>query len=64
MMPVFGKWVVDLLRRGEQPQTRWQWKSNDGTSKKWGNDVSWRVGDARELSELIEEKDRLERARL
>lgn len=64
MMPIFGRWVVDLVAKGKQQEQRWQWKSSSGTIKDWGEAVSWRIGSGRELSELVEEKEKLERARL
>lgn len=64
MMPVFGKWVVNLLQKGEQPEKRWQWRQTDGKTEQWGDEVSWRIGQARELDELIAEKEKLIRARL
>ncbi|KAF2152903.1 oxygen oxidoreductase [Myriangium duriaei CBS 260.36] len=64
MMPVFGEWVVDLLSAGEQKLKRWQWKTEDLRNKDWGEAVSWRIGTAKELKELIKEKDKLIRARL
>lgn len=35
MMPGFGKFVKELLERGEQKEKRWQWKV--GESRDWGN---------------------------
>ncbi|CAK4030521.1 FAD dependent oxidoreductase [Lecanosticta acicola] len=64
MMPVFGKWVVDLINKGGQDIERWQWKNEDLNGKNWGESVSWRVGKGAELRELIAAKDRLVRARL
>lgn len=65
MMPIFGKWVVDLVRHGHQSESRWRWRCGKGSSgAEWGQAVSWRVGTGRELKELIEEKERLNRARL
>lgn len=64
MMPVFGKWVVELLEAGKQREERWRWRVHDEKSEVWGDEVSWRIGTARELSELVEEKERVERAKL
>ncbi|KEF55113.1 uncharacterized protein A1O9_08766 [Exophiala aquamarina CBS 119918] len=65
MMPVFGKWVKDLLAKGEQSLLRWQWKVvEDGASGDWGNDVSWRFGEAKELHQIVEERSRMIKARL
>ena len=64
MMPVFGKWVVELLKRGEQSLSRWQWKSPAEADTKWGDAVSWRIGKGAELKELLEAKEKMVRARL
>ncbi|KAL4896847.1 FAD dependent oxidoreductase [Aspergillus ambiguus] len=56
MFPIFGKWVVDLLQNPDNQQAvrRWRWKGRDGNDRNtnWGGDVSWRVGETRELSEV------------
>jgi sarcosine oxidase / L-pipecolate oxidase len=64
MMPIFGKWVVNLLDNGRQTEARWQWRNVDGNGKDWGTSVSWRIGEARELNDVIQEKRKLEQARL
>lgn len=64
MMPVFGKWVVELLAKNKQERQRWQWKNEDQRGKDWGDAVSWRIGKERSLQDLIEEKNKLIRARL
>lgn len=66
MMPIFGKWVVDLLVQGEQQLPRWQWRvvETGAGGSDWANDVSWRFGEAKELSQIIEEKNRTIKARL
>ncbi|KAJ9653966.1 hypothetical protein H2201_009072 [Coniosporium apollinis] len=64
MMPVFGKWVVDLLQDRKQKLARWRWRQHDGQGNNWADSVSWRVGNAREIGELIEEKNRITRAYL
>lgn len=64
MMPIFGKWVKDLIEHGEQRLKRWQWKDVDMTGKNWGEGVSWRIGQGAELMDLVLAKDRLLRARL
>ena len=57
-LPVFGKWVHQLLECGEdrQPVTRWRWKDETANSSSlWAGNVgsvSWRVGETRELKEL------------
>jgi sarcosine oxidase/L-pipecolate oxidase len=58
MMPIFGKWVVELLDKGEQGTERWQWKMQDERGQSWGDSVSWRIGKSRELSDLIDEARR------
>ncbi|KAH7136404.1 FAD dependent oxidoreductase [Dactylonectria macrodidyma] len=64
MMPTFGKWVLDLVNNGKQELQRWQWKSPEGHGSNWGDAVSWRVGTAKELSELEAESNKLLKARL
>lgn len=64
MMPVFGKWVVDLLDNGQQTLQRWQWKDVDLTNQNWGESVSWRIGKGGVLKDLIAAKDKVIRARL
>jgi len=64
MMPVFGKWVVDLLNKNEQSLERWQWRTTDARGRDWGNQVSWRIGNAQELKDLMKEKARSIQARL
>jgi sarcosine oxidase / L-pipecolate oxidase len=54
MMPVFGKWVVDLLNQGEQTEERWSWKDEAAGS----GDVSWRIGDSKEIDEVVKEMNR------
>lgn len=51
MLPIFGKWVRDLLECGKdrQPISRWQWKDQTSTST---GSVSWRLGETRELVDL------------
>ncbi|KAK5946299.1 hypothetical protein PMZ80_000441 [Knufia obscura] len=63
MMPVFGKWVLNLLEAGQQDEARWKWRQ-DIEKKDWGDEVSWRIGASKEVSDLIKEKRRLEQARL
>lgn len=63
MMPIVGEWVVDLLQKNKQPEPRWQWRDVKGKTD-WSEAVSWRIGQARELKDLIQEKQKLERARL
>lgn len=53
MLPIFGKWVVELLKAGEQRREQWRWKQGSGLSQDWGSSVSWRVGETQELREVI-----------
>ena len=66
MMPVFGKWVCELLERGEQSLSRWQWKSPVEVDANWGDAVSWRIGQGGELKELLQAQaqEKILRARL
>ncbi|KAM0709781.1 hypothetical protein Q7P35_003822 [Cladosporium inversicolor] len=64
MMPVFGKWVTELLERGEQSLSRWQWKNPASADTNWGDAVSWRIGQGAELKDLLKAKDKMLRARL
>ena len=65
MMPIVGSWVLDLLQAGQQKLPRWQWRAQiGGSGKAWGDAVSWRIGQTKEISEVIEEQKRLQRARL
>lgn len=63
MMPVFGKWVKDLLHAGHQQHRRWQWKDQEDEVS-WGDAVSWRIGESREVTELARENEKALRARL
>lgn len=68
MMPIFGKWVCDLLSRDEQQHQRWRWRAaaqdgEGGTAADWGSSVSWRFGEAAEISDVADEKKRMEKAR-
>ncbi|KAG9854958.1 oxygen oxidoreductase, partial [Aureobasidium melanogenum] len=64
MMPTLGSWVVRLLEREEQTEARWRWKDIDTRSQDWTAAVSWRIGETRELKDLIADKKRQEQARL
>jgi sarcosine oxidase/L-pipecolate oxidase len=65
MMPIVGEWVVKLLKDGKQNLSRWQWRQNQVKGgKEWGDDVSWRIGTTKEIKEVIEEQDRVVKARL
>ncbi|KID96161.1 sarcosine oxidase, partial [Metarhizium majus ARSEF 297] len=56
MFPIVGSWVADLLRAadGRQHETRWRWKHREAerSGSHGGNEVSWRVGETRELSSV------------
>jgi sarcosine oxidase / L-pipecolate oxidase len=65
MMPVVGSWVMDLLEAGRQVLPRWQWRmKHEGEGKDWGDEVSWRIGKTKEISEVVMEQSRVVRARL
>lgn len=65
MMPIVGSWVLDLLRDGEQKLERWGWDHAVKTGgNDWGDAVSWRIGTTKEISEVIQERERVQRARL
>lgn len=64
MMPIVGKWVLELLNADKQKQRRWQWKNPGSESQKWGDGVSWRVGAEREMKDLIDEYNKAPKARL
>lgn len=53
MMPIVGKWVLDLLAKGRQELTRWQWRHGDASDGDWDGSVSWRIGASSELSDVI-----------
>lgn len=53
MMPIFGKWVTDLIVKGRQSEARWKWRNPSENASQWGDSVSWRVGQGAELSELV-----------
>ncbi|KFX97637.1 hypothetical protein V490_02687 [Pseudogymnoascus sp. VKM F-3557] len=55
MMPIFGRWVVDLIHAGKQDALRWQWRETDLRGENWADDVSWRIGTGAELRDLIRE---------
>ena len=64
MMPIVGSWVLDLMKVGQQKLPRWQWRANTGTGADWGDAVSWRIGTTKQIREVIEERDRMVKARL
>jgi sarcosine oxidase / L-pipecolate oxidase len=65
MMPIVGSWVLDLLKEGRQKLDRWGWNHAIKTGgNDWGDAVSWRIGTTKEISQVIQEKERVQRARL
>lgn len=64
MFPIFGEWTKSLIESSDskQSEARWRWKTvaKDGEAGQWGDDVSWRLGQTQELSEIKPEpKSRL-----
>lgn len=65
MMPIVGQWVLDLLRDGRQVLSRWQFKQFQGKKgTDWGDAVSWRIGTTKEIREVVDEQERMMKARL
>jgi sarcosine oxidase / L-pipecolate oxidase len=65
MMPIVGSWVLELLKNGQQNLQRWQWKAvTEESGKAWGDAVSWRIGQTKEIQDVIDEQARVHRARL
>ncbi|KAJ5437828.1 FAD dependent oxidoreductase [Penicillium daleae] len=59
MFPIAGSWVTDLLEAPDNKQAlaRWRWKQPDPkVGKDWGGDVSWRLGESKELSAIMPPK--------
>ncbi|KAK8078692.1 sarcosine oxidase [Apiospora phragmitis] len=48
MLPIAGKWIVELAQAGQQEKRRWRWKPNQDA----GGDVSWRVGRPVDLKDV------------
>ncbi|RDW90649.1 NAD(P)/FAD-dependent oxidoreductase [Aspergillus mulundensis] len=61
MFPIVGGWVRDLLedQQGEQKVSRWRWKEAGGGKEDWGGDVSWRLGESRELRDVLPGRTKL-----
>jgi sarcosine oxidase / L-pipecolate oxidase len=57
MMPIVGKWVVNLLAHGEQSLARWRWREEPEDSSDWSDEVSWRIGRSRNIGELVKERE-------
>lgn len=57
MFPIFGAWVKDMLTApdSQQPVPRWRWKNPSVKDKAgdWGGAVSWRLGETRELVDVL-----------
>jgi sarcosine oxidase/L-pipecolate oxidase len=54
MFPIFGRWVNDLLNESANVQSiaRWRWRVPKPKTKSGSDDVSWRIGDVKELREI------------
>ncbi|KAF2193668.1 FAD dependent oxidoreductase [Zopfia rhizophila CBS 207.26] len=56
MFPIVGRWIGELLEspNDQQQIPRWSWKAPkpETKSSNWGGDVSWRLGETRELAEV------------
>jgi sarcosine oxidase/L-pipecolate oxidase len=57
MFPIVGRWVNDLLnsKNGQQQISRWRWRTpkSDVGQGAQGDDVSWRIGDVKELRDVL-----------
>ncbi|KZL82593.1 sarcosine oxidase [Colletotrichum incanum] len=55
LIPLVGNWVKNLLQApdNKQPVQRWRWKEpKEKESEKWGDTVSWRLGNTVEFAEI------------
>ncbi|KAI1258069.1 hypothetical protein MGN70_001115 [Eutypa lata] len=52
MLPIAGKWVMDVMEKGQQENKRWRWKEGSDAA---AVDISWRVGKPTDFSEVKEE---------
>lgn len=64
MFPIVGSWVKDLLDAPDKKQAvaRWRWKESKAEEDKtanWGGDVSWRLGESKELKDVLPGKVKL-----
>ncbi|KAH8700215.1 FAD dependent oxidoreductase [Talaromyces proteolyticus] len=63
MFPIVGDWVRVLLEAPDKKQAiaRWRWKESNAKEEKenWGGDVSWRLGESRELKDILPGKTKL-----
>ncbi|KAK8062066.1 FAD dependent oxidoreductase [Apiospora hydei] len=48
MLPIAGRWIVELARARKQETTRWRWKAGQDA----GGDVSWRIGRPVDLKDV------------
>lgn len=48
-LPVFGKWVTDVVKGGRQREAQWRWKAS-GNRSDVGETVVWRGGSVRDLN--------------
>jgi sarcosine oxidase/L-pipecolate oxidase len=59
MFPIVGRWVDSLLDStdGKQSISRWRWRvpKPKPQGESFDDDVSWRIGDVRELRDIQEE---------
>ncbi|KAI1336863.1 FAD dependent oxidoreductase [Xylariaceae sp. FL0016] len=47
MLPVLGKWVAEVVKKGRQEIGRWRWKEGSDAS----GEVSWRVGKTTDIKD-------------
>lgn len=59
MFPIVGQWVENLLNEanGKQSIARWRWRIPKSKAKgeSFQEDISWRIGDVRELCDIQQE---------
>lgn len=55
LFPIVGEWTRDLLAEKSKTQkiARWRWKNESQDKPDWGTDVSWRLGETRELRDVL-----------
>jgi len=54
MLPVFGKWVADMVEKGGQIEKRWKWKEGGSDGQE---DTDWRIGGVKDISEVARKGD-------
>lgn len=62
LFPIVGSFITDLLESHDNIQSvaRWRWKHPKAdTNGDWGGDVSWRLGESKELSSVAPVKAKL-----